>query len=155
TTVLALHSGLAEGERSRAWLAAARGDAGVILGTRSAIFAPLPRLAFVAVDEEHDASYKQQDGFRYNARDLAIVRARALGIPVLLGSATRSLESLANVDAGRYASLRLSARPGTARAPTLRVVDLRRVRLVNGMSPELVTAVRQCLDRGEQALIFR
>ena len=153
--VFALHSGLAEGERSRAWLAAARGDAGVILGTRSAIFAPLPHLAFIAVDEEHDASYKQQDGFRYSARDLAIVRARALGVPVMLGSATPSLESLANVEAGRYTCVRLSARPGAARAPTLRVLDMRRSRLVHGMSPELVTAVRDCLARGEQALIFR
>ena len=153
--VHALHSGLAEGERSRAWLAAARGEAGVILGTRSAIFAPLPRLAFIAVDEEHDASYKQQDGFRYHARDLAIVRARALSIPVMLGSATPSLESLANVESGRYACVRLSARPGAARAPTTRVIDMRRSRLVHGMSPDLVAAVRQCLDRGEQALIFR
>lgn len=154
-SVFALHSGLAEGERSRAWLAAARGDAGVILGTRSAIFAPLPRLAIIAVDEEHDASYKQQDGFRYSARDLAIVRARALGVPVVLGSATPSLETLANVEAERYTRVRLSARPGSARAPTLRVVDMRRSRLVHGMSPELVTAVRDCLARGEQALIFR
>ncbi|HJU40591.1 MAG TPA: primosomal protein N', partial [Tahibacter sp.] len=153
--VLALHSGLAEGERSRAWLAAARGDAGVILGTRSAIFAPLPRLAFIAVDEEHDASYKQQDGFRYSARDLALVRARALGAPVVLGSATPSLETLANVDAGRYARVRLSARPGTARAPGLRIVDERRVKLVHGLSPETVAALRDCIARGEQALVFR
>jgi primosomal protein N' (replication factor Y) len=153
--VFALHSGLAEGERSRAWLAAARGDAGVILGTRSAIFAPLPRLALIAVDEEHDASYKQQDGFRYSARDLAIVRAHGLRVPVVLGSATPSLETLANAEAGRYTRVRLSARPGAARAPTLRVVDMRRSRLVHGMSPDLVSAVRDCVARGEQALIFR
>ncbi|MEO8672017.1 MAG: primosomal protein N' [Tahibacter sp.] len=155
SSVRALHSGLADGERTRAWLAAARGDARVILGTRSAIFAPLPRLGLIVVDEEHDASYKQQEGFRYSARDLAVVRAHALNVPVLLGSATPSLESLANVNAGRYQLLRLSARAGNARAPLMRVVDQRRARMREGMSPELITALRSCLGRGEQALIFR
>lgn len=153
--VHALHSGLAEGERSRAWLAAARGDAAVILGTRSAIFAPLPRLGLIAVDEEHDASYKQQDGFRYNARDLAVIRARALQIPVLLGSATPSLESLANAVAGRYEKLELPLRAGEAKPPQLRVVDARRTNLSHGLGPELLTALRETLARGEQALIFR
>jgi primosomal protein N' (replication factor Y) len=153
--VHALHSGLAEGERSRAWLAAARGDAAVILGTRSAIFAPLPRLGLIAVDEEHDTSYKQQDGFRYCARDLALVRARALGIPVVLGSATPSLESLANVAAGRYEKLELPLRAGNAQPPQLRVVDARRSRLAHGLGPELLLALRETLARGEQALIFR
>ncbi|UXI70634.1 primosomal protein N' [Tahibacter amnicola] len=153
--VHALHSGLAEGERSRAWLAAARGDAKVILGTRSAIFAPLPALGLIAVDEEHDASYKQQDGFRYSARDLALVRARALSIPVVLGSATASLESLANAESGRYARLTLPQRAGAAKPPTLHIVDQRRARLVHGLAPELVSAIKACVQRGEQALIFR
>ena len=153
--VHALHSGLAEGERSRAWLAAARGEAQVILGTRSAVFAPLPRLGLIAVDEEHDASYKQQDGFRYHARDLAVVRARALGIPVLLGSATPSLESLANAASGRYGKLLLPLRAGNAQPPQLRVVDARRSRLSHGLGPELLSALRATLARGEQALIFR
>ncbi len=153
--VHALHSGLAEAERSRAWLAAARGEASVILGTRSAIFAPLPKLGLIAVDEEHDASYKQQDGFRYCARDLALVRARALGIPVVLGSATPSLESLANAAAGRYERLELPLRAGSARPPQLRIVDARRTRLAHGLGPELLTALRATLARGEQALIFR
>ncbi|MBL8300047.1 MAG: primosomal protein N' [Rhodanobacteraceae bacterium] len=153
--VHALHSGLAEAERSRAWLAAARGEATVILGTRSAIFSPMPRLGLIAVDEEHDASYKQQDGFRYNARDLALVRARALGIPVVLGSATPSLESLANVAAGRYQRLELPHRAGGARAPQLRIVDARRTRLSHGLGPELLKALSETLARGEQALIFR
>lgn len=153
--VHALHSGLAEAERSRAWLAAARGDAAVILGTRSAIFAPLPRLGLIAVDEEHDASYKQQDGFRYSARDLALVRGRALGIPIVLGSATPSLESLANVAAGRYERLELPLRAGSARPPQLRIVDARRSRLAHGLGPELLTALRDTLARGEQALVFR
>jgi primosomal protein N' (replication factor Y) (superfamily II helicase) len=153
--VHALHSGLAEGERSRAWLAAARGEAQVILGTRSAIFAPLPRLGLIAVDEEHDTSYKQQDGFRYCARDLAVVRARALNIPVLLGSATPSLESLANAAAGRYERLELPLRAGNARPPQMRIVDARRTRLSHGLGPELLDALRATLARGEQALIFK
>lgn len=153
--VHALHSGLAEAERSRAWLAAARGDAAVILGTRSAIFSPMPKLGLIAIDEEHDGSYKQQDGFRYNARDLALVRARALGIPVVLGSATPSLESLANVAAGRYERLELPQRAGDARPPQLRIVDARRSRLSHGLGPELLSAIGDALARGEQALIFR
>ena len=114
--VAALHSGLGESERARAWLAAASGDAKVVLGTRSAIFVPLPRAGIVIVDEEHDASYKQQDGFRYHARDLAVLRAKALDVPVVLGSATPSLESLANVAAGRYrcAATRASRRERAA-----------------------------------------
>jgi primosomal protein N' (replication factor Y) len=150
-----LHSDLADGARTRAWLAAARGEPCVILGTRSAIFAPLPHAGLIVVDEEHDTSYKQQDGLRYSARDVALVRAKALGIPAVLGSATPSLETLANVDNGRYRSLRLSARPGAAREPALRVIDLRSKPLRDGLSPELVVAVRQCLARGEQALLFR
>src|SRR6185437_1250315 len=107
-----IHSNLAEGERARAWLRARSGEAKVILGTRSAVFTPLPQAGLVIVDEEHDGAYKQQEGFRYHARDLAVVRARALGVPVLLGSGTPSLESLANVEAGRYRALHLRARPG-------------------------------------------
>ncbi|MFN3311011.1 MAG: DEAD/DEAH box helicase, partial [Thermomonas sp.] len=105
--VLALHSGLGDGERAAAWLAAARGQARVVVGTRSAVFVPLPEPGLVVVDEEHDGSYKQFDGIRYHARDFAIVRARALGVPVVLGSATPSLESLHNAQAGRYVHLRL------------------------------------------------
>jgi primosomal protein N' (replication factor Y) len=150
-----LHSNLADGERTRAWLAAARGDAGVILGTRSAIFAPLPRAGLIVVDEEHDGSYKQQDGLRYSARDLALVRAKALGVPVVLGSATPSLETLANVDNGRYRRLHLSSRPGAARMPQFHCIDLRGRHLADGLAPELIAAVRACLARGEQALLFR
>ncbi|MBS0558162.1 MAG: primosomal protein N' [Proteobacteria bacterium] len=153
--VHALHSGLADGERTRAWLAAARGEACVILGTRSAVFVPLPRAGLVLVDEEHDASYKQQDGLRYHARDLALVRAKALTVPVVLGSATPSLETLANVAGGRYRPLHLSSRPGAARAPAVRMIDLRGKPLRDGLAAELVTGVRECLSRGEQALIFR
>jgi primosomal protein N' (replication factor Y) len=153
--VYSLHSDLADGERTRAWLAAAHGEACVIVGTRSAVFVPLPRAGLIVVDEEHDASYKQQDGLRYSARDVALVRAKALVVPVVLGSATPSLETLANVDSGRYRKLHLSARPGAAREPKFGVIDLRGKPVRDGLSPELVVAVRQCLARGEQALLFR
>ena len=153
--VAALHSGLADGERAAAWLAAARGDALVVLGTRSAVFTPLPRAGLIVIDEEHETSYKQQDGFRYHARDLAVMRARALAVPIVLGSATPSLESLANVEAGRYRLLRLPARAGAAKPPSLRVIDLRRQRHPSGLAPSVVEAIRACLERGEQALVFR
>jgi primosomal protein N' (replication factor Y) len=153
--VHALHSDLADGERTRGWLAAARGESCVILGTRSAVFAPLPRAGLIIVDEEHDTSYKQQDGLRYHARDLALVRGKALDVPVVLGSATPSLETLANVEAGRYRQLHLSSRPGAARTPPLRTIDLRGKHLADGLAPELIAGIRACLARGEQALLFR
>jgi len=153
--IAALHSGLGETERARAWLAAARGEARVVLGTRSAILVPLARPGVIVVDEEHDASYKQQDGFRYHARDLALVRAKSLGIPVVLGSATPSLESLANAEAGRYRRLRLQHRAGFARPPALRVVDVRRQRLQHGFATSTLAAIDACLARDEQVLVFR
>jgi len=116
---------------------------------------PLPRAGLIVVDEEHDGSYKQQDGVRYHARDLAVVRARALGVPLVLGSATPSLESLHNALNGRYRHLRLPARAGAARPPTVRVVDVRKRPLVDGLSPELLAALGACLARGEQALVFK
>ncbi|WP_329741667.1 primosomal protein N' [Dyella sp. A6] len=150
-----LHSNLSEGDRARAWLRAGQGEARVILGTRSAIFTPLPQAGLIVVDEEHDSAYKQQDGFRYHARDLAIVRARALGIPVVLGSGTPSLESLANADAGRYRALHLRARPGATRPPQVQIVDMRAQRLEHGLSPTLLAAVAETVARGEQVLVFR
>ncbi|MBU6198648.1 MAG: primosomal protein N' [Xanthomonadaceae bacterium] len=155
STVHALHSDLADGERTRAWLAAARGESCVILGTRSAVFVPLPRAGLIVVDEEHDTSFKQQDGLRYHARDLALLRGKSLRVPVVLGSATPSLESLANVESGRYRQLHLSSRPGTARSPPVRTIDLRGKHLAEGLAPELVAGIRACLARGEQALLFR
>ncbi|MBU6248135.1 MAG: primosomal protein N' [Xanthomonadaceae bacterium] len=151
-----LHSNLAEGDRARAWLRARSGEAKVVLGTRSAVFTPLPRAGLILVDEEHDASYKQQEGFRYHARDLALVRARELGVPVVLGSATPSLETLANAANGRFRTLRLRARPGASRpAPQVQIVDVRSQYLDHGLSPALLTAVRETVERGEQALVFR
>ncbi|HVC17118.1 MAG TPA: primosomal protein N' [Rhodanobacter sp.] len=150
-----LHSSLSEGDRARAWLRARNGSARVILGTRSAVFTPLPQAGLIIVDEEHDSAYKQQEGFRYHARDLALVRARALGVPVLLGSGTPSLESLANADADRYRTLHLRARPGAARPPQVQIIDMRAQQLAHGLSPALLTAVAQTLARGEQVLVFR
>jgi primosomal protein N' (replication factor Y) len=150
-----LHSNLSEGDRARAWLRARAGSARVILGTRSAVFTPLPQAGLIIVDEEHDSAYKQQEGFRYHARDLALVRARALGVPVVLGSGTPSLESLANAEAGRYRSLHLRARPGAVRPPQVQIIDMRAQRLEHGMSPALLAAVAETVARGEQALVFR
>ena len=153
--VLAYHSGLADGERARAWTAMLRGEARVLVGTRSAVFCPLPEAGLIVVDEEHDGSYKQQDGIRYHARDLALVRASKLGVPVLLGSATPSLETLHNALSGRYRHLRLGQRAGGARPPVVRVVDIRKRPLRNGLSEDLLDAVGRCLARGEQALVFK
>nr|MBP8097981.1 primosomal protein N' [Arenimonas sp.] len=153
--VLALHSGLADGERARAWMAMARGEARVLVGTRSAIFTPLPEAGLIVIDEEHDGSYKQQDGIRYHARDVALVRAKALDIPILLGSATPSLESLHNALSGRYALVRLPQRAGNARPPRVRVIDVRKRVLTDGLSKDVFDAIEQCLARGEQALVFK
>ena len=153
--VHALHSGLGEGERARAWTAMLRGEGRVLVGTRSAVFTPLPEAGLIVVDEEHDGSYKQQDGVRYHARDLALVRAKALDIPVLLGSATPSLESLHNALSGRYAHVRLGERAGVAKPPQVRVLDVRKRALSHGLSVDLLDAIERCLARGEQALVFK
>lgn len=150
-----LHSGLNDNERARAWAAAARGEAQVVVGTRSAVFTPLPRAGLIVVDEEHDASYKQQDGIRYHARDFALVRGKALEVPVVLGSATPSLESLRNAQAGRYAHLRLTRRAGDARPPTVRVLDVRKRPLQAGLAPETLAAIEATLQAGGQVLVFK
>jgi primosomal protein N' (replication factor Y) len=153
--VHALHSGLNDGERARVWAAAWRGEARVVVGTRSAVFTPLPDAGLIVVDEEHDGSYKQQDGLRYHARDFALVRAKALDVPVLLGSATPSLESLHNARSGRYLHLRLTGRAGAAQPPSVRVLDVRKRLLQAGLSPALLAAIRAALDAGGQALVFK
>ncbi len=153
--VHALHSGLNDSERVATWLAAASGQARVIVGTRSAVFVPLPEAGLVVVDEEHDGSYKQFDGIRYHARDFAIVRARALAVPVVLGSATPSLETLHNARGGRYQYLRLRQRAGAARPPQVRVLDVRKRPLHAGLSEESLAAIRASLDGGGQVLVFR
>ncbi len=153
--VHALHSGLNDNARARVWTAAWRGEARVIVGTRSAVFTPLPAAGLIVVDEEHDASYKQQDGIRYHARDFALVRAKALAVPVLLGSATPALETLHNARSGRYAHLRLRQRAGAASPPTVRVLDVRKRPLEAGLSPELLAAIRSALAAGGQVLVFK
>ncbi|MCK6389404.1 MAG: primosomal protein N' [Azonexus sp.] len=154
-TVVALHSELAEAARERHWRAAFSGEADIVLGTRLAVFTPMPRLGMIIIDEEHDASFKQQDGMRYSARDVAVVRARQAAIPILLGSATPSLESWANAQGGRYGlqTLRERANPA-ATLPAVNVVDTRKMVLREGVSPPLVEAIRQRLAREEQSLVF-
>ncbi len=152
--VVSLHSGLAEGARSRGFVQALEGSADIVMGTRMAVFAPLPRLGLILVDEEHDASYKQQEGVRYSARDVAIWRARQRGVPIVLGSATPSLETWMHARAGRYRNLRLNARAVSAALPQVRCVDTRRTRLEEGISPALQAALAQRLARGEQSLVF-
>lgn len=149
-----LHSNLAEGARARAWLQARAGQARVILGTRSALFTPLAAPGLIIIDEEHDLSFKQQDGFRYHARDLALMRAKRCGIPVLLGSATPSLETLYNVQAGRYCTLPLPKRAGGASAPAIEVLDVRQRPLQHGLSEPLLMRLDQGLQSGGQALVF-
>ena len=153
--VHATHSGLNDGERARTWAAALRGEARVVVGTRSAVFTPLPEAGLIVIDEEHDGSYKQHDGIRYHARDFALVRGKALGVPVLLGSATPSLESLHNARAGRHAHLRLSRRAGDAKPPRVRVLDVRKRPLEAGLSAELLDAAGKALDAGGQVLVFK
>ncbi|MFC0402499.1 primosomal protein N' [Paraburkholderia rhizosphaerae] len=158
--IVTLHSGLAEGERARNWFAAHTGHARIVLGTRLAVLASLPRLAIICVDEEHDPAYKQQEGLRYSARDLAIWRAKQLGIPVVLGSATPSLESWWQADQGRYQRLTLARRAiADAALPTVKLIDLederRRGRAsVDGLSGPLISALKARVERGEQSLVF-
>ena len=149
-----LHSGLNDGERMRAWADARAGRARLVVGTRSAVFVPCPELGLIVVDEEHDPSYKQQDGFRYQARDLAVMRASKAGIPVVLGSATPALESLLNVQKGRYAHRRLTKKVTGTRPPLARVVDLNRHRPEHGLSAPLVEAMTEQLESGSQVLLY-
>jgi primosomal protein N' (replication factor Y) len=152
--IVVLHSGLTDVERERAWESARTGHAHIVIGTRSAIFTPMRRLGQIIVDEEHDLSYKQQDGFRYSARDVAVKRGQLENCPVLLGSATPSLESLHNALQGRYQLHPLRQRAGTGTMPVIEVVDIRQKPLQAGLSMPLLTAIEQGSERGEQALLF-
>ncbi|MCV6606319.1 MAG: primosomal protein N' [Porticoccaceae bacterium] len=149
-----MHSALTDRERLQAWEMARTGQAPIVIGTRSAIFTPLQNPGVIIVDEEHDASFKQHEGFRYHARDLAVVRAHREQVPVILGSATPALESLNNCAAGRYQQLLLKGRPGGARAPAWQVLDIRQKSLSAGFSSELVAAIGAELAAGNQALVF-
>lgn len=152
--VVLMHSALADGQRTESWLAALEGRARVVLGTRLAIFAPLPRIDLIVVDEEHDASYKQQEGLRYSARDLAVWRARQHDIPVILGSATPSLESWWQAKRSQYRRLDLTERALTVPMPSVRLVDTRRLQLEQGVSPQARDAMDATLQKGQQVLVY-
>jgi len=154
-SIALLHSGLADGERREYWRAAAAGEARLVLGTRLAMFAPMPSLSLIIVDEEHDASYKQQDNVRYHARDVAVWRAHRRGVPVVLGSATPSLESWLHAQEGRYRRLDLPRRADPrARMPKVRFAGNRPARALEGIGEAMRAALGACLARGEQSLVF-
>jgi primosomal protein N' (replication factor Y) len=149
-----LHSSLSDNERLSAWRNARSGAAALVVGTRSAVFTPLPSLGLIVVDEEHDHSFKQQEGLRYSARDLAIARAKHSDIPIVLGSATPTLELLQHCRSGNFTRLELPERAGGARPPDIRLVDLARAQAVDGLSEPLTNAIQRHLNAGGQALIF-
>ncbi len=149
-----LHSGLTDNQRLAAWRAARSGAARLVVGTRSAIFTPLKRPGLIIVDEEHDHSFKQQEGLRYSARDLAIARAKHLDIPVVLGTATPTLEMLQHCRDGRYTHIELPNRAGGARPPVFRIVDTARTPATDGLSEPLLAAIREHLDADGQGLVF-
>ena len=152
--VVAMHSGLTNPQRLKSWLAAHHGGARIVLGTRMAVFASLPHLRLIVVDEEHDPSYKQQEGARYSARDLAVYRGRLEGAKVLLGSATPSLESWHASEQGRYRRLEMASRIGAGALPAVRLVDMNLQPKHAVFAPALVDAIRQRAARGEQSLVF-
>ncbi len=152
--IVLLHSAINDRERLDAWLAARDGEADIIIGTRSALFTPMKHPGLIIVDEEHDASYKQQEGLRYHARDLALVRAHQENIPIVLGSATPSLESLHNAHSGRYALLRMTQRAGAAQPPRFLRLDIKSRPLDSGISGPLQQAIAQTLNAGQQVLVF-
>ena len=155
TELVSLHSGLNDSERTQGWLRAQSGNAHIVLGTRLAVFTPMPRLSLIIVDEEHDASFKQQDGLRYSARDVAIFRASQGGFPVVLGSATPSLESYYNARSGRYTLLELTERAAAqAQLPAVRCINTGGTYLLHGISEQLLAEIERRLQDGEQSLIF-
>ncbi len=149
-----MHSNQTHLERYKTWHAARSGTLPILIGTRSSVFTRFKQLGLIIIDEEHDSSLKQQDGFRYSARDVAIYRAKTENIPILLGSATPSLETAYNAQIGRYQLHTLTARPGTATLPTMNAIDLRNARLKAGLSEHARDIIQQRLQAGEQVLIF-
>jgi len=148
------HSNLNDTERLDTWLNAQQSSAAIIIGTRSAIFSPLHRLGMIIVDEEHDSSLKQQDSFRYHGRDIAILRARQLNIPIILGSATPSFESLQNALSGKYQYHQLHKRAGASRKAKISLIDVAKQQMEFGLSGSLKHEIKQTLARGEQVLVF-
>ncbi|MEW5838447.1 MAG: primosomal protein N' [Pseudomonadota bacterium] len=153
-SLVVLHSAMSAGVRERGWRAAQSGQARLVIGTRSAVLTPMPRLGLIVVDEEHDPSYKQQEGWRYHARDVAVLRAQQRGIPVVLGSATPALESLFKMEQGRYRLLRLTERAGGASLPRIELLDVRQRPLQDGLSAPLLERMRTHLLAGGQVLLF-
>jgi primosomal protein N' (replication factor Y) len=152
--LVSAHSGMPDAARARGFIDALEGRADIVLGTRLSVFMPLPRLGLIVVDEEHDASFKQQEGLRYSARDVAVFRAKQANVPIVLGSATPSLESWQHAERGRYTRLLLTRRAVAAAPPEVCCIDTRREKLQDGMSAELLAALATRLERGEQSLIF-
>jgi primosomal protein N' (replication factor Y) len=150
----ALHSGLTDAQRLQVWAGCRDGTVDILVGTRSAVLTPFRDLGLIIVDEEHDSSFKQQDGLRYSGRDVAAKRAKMLGIPLVLGSATPAFESLVNAKTRRYRHLRMTERAGGASAPVLRLIDIRGQPLQDGLSPGMTSAARRHLDAGGQVLLF-
>ena len=154
TPMVTIHSGLTDKQRLDAWLKARSGEAKIVLGTRSAIFTPFKDLGLIILDEEHDGSYKQQDGFRYSARDLAVIRAQRSNIPALLGSATPSLESLNNCNQNRYKHLTLSGRVNSAKTPDWHIIDLKNESIQSGIADTTLNAIEATLKAKQQVLVF-
>ena len=153
--LVTLHSNLSESERLQNWLAASTGVAKIVIGTRLSVFTPMPNLKLIVIDEEHDGSYKQQDGMRYHARDVAMVRAKQLNIPIILGSATPSLETWHNANKAQYGLLSLKQRAiQNAQLPSIFCIDIAKSPTENGLSPILIKALRERLSKGEQSLLF-
>jgi primosomal protein N' (replication factor Y) len=153
--LVSLHSNLSESERLQNWRLAQSGQARIIIGTRLAVFTPIPNLKVVLVDEEQDGSYKQQDSMRYHARDVAMVRAQRNKVPIVMGSATPALESWQNAQTNKYTLLSLNARAVAQSAlPNIRCLDTTKLESTNGLTPVLVNAMRERLERGEQSLLF-
>lgn len=152
--MVALHSNLSKPERLQAWLAAQTGEINIVIGTRSAIFTPFKHLGLIVVDEEHDSSFKQQDRFRYHARDMAVMRARLNHIPIILGSATPSLESLLNVKRNRYHYLSLPKRAGKATLPQYQIINLNHTTTEEGLSAPLLQCIRDHLNHNNQVMLF-
>lgn len=153
-SIATLHSGLSERERLDTWLYAKKGIARIVIGTRSAIFTPFLNIGLIIIDEEHDLSFKQQDGFRYHARDLAIVRAEMQHIPIVLGSATPAIDTLYKAEKGKFKRISLPDRAGTATLPQFKVIDIRNQPLDEGLSPTLLNEMQAHLSRQEQVMLF-
>lgn len=153
-SLVAIHSGLTDKQRLNAWLQASFGQASIIIGTRSAVLTPIPNLGLIVIDEEHDASFKQQDSLRYQARDVALKRAQEANIPIVLGSATPSLETLHNAITGRFGHLQLNQRATGQHMPSVETIDMRQQKHEAGLSERLLIRIREHLNAGNQVLLF-